>query len=38
VVKVLAPLTTPVETFREGFAILLDAVRDVTAPSKIAAE
>ncbi len=38
VVKVLAPLTTPVETFREGFAILLDAVRDVTAPSQIAAE
>ena len=38
VVKVLAPLTTPVETFREGFAILLDAVRDVTAPLKIAAE
>ena len=38
VVKVLAPLTTPVETFREGFAILLDAVRDIAAPSKIAAE
>ena len=38
VVKVLAPLTTPVETFREGFAILLGAVRDVAAPSKIAAE
>ena len=38
VVKVLAPLTTPVETFREGFAILRGAVADVMAPSKMAAE
>ena len=39
VVKVLAPLTTPVKTFREGFAILLDAARDALAePAKIAAE
>jgi diaminobutyrate-2-oxoglutarate transaminase len=39
VVKVLAPLTTPVETFRMGFAILLQAARDVVEhPSKIAAE
>jgi diaminobutyrate-2-oxoglutarate transaminase len=39
VVKVLAPLTTPVATFRKGFNILLQAARDVIEqPSKIAAE
>ena len=39
VVKVLAPLTTPVATFRKGFDILLQAARDVIEqPSKIAAE
>ena len=39
VVKVLAPLTTPVETFRKGFNILLDATRDAMAePAKLAAE
>ncbi|WP_101067181.1 diaminobutyrate--2-oxoglutarate transaminase [Roseovarius salinarum] len=38
VVKVLAPLTTPKETFRKGLNILLDAARDVTAQAKFAAE
>jgi diaminobutyrate-2-oxoglutarate transaminase len=39
VVKVLAPLTTPVATFHKGFNILLQASRDVIEqPSKIAAE
>lgn len=38
VVKVLAPLTTPEKTFREGLSILLDATRDVIGNSKIAAE
>jgi len=39
VVKVLAPLTTPAETFRKGFNILLDATRDAVAErSKLAAE
>jgi diaminobutyrate-2-oxoglutarate transaminase len=38
VVKVLAPLTTPDDTFRKGFAILLDAAREVTETNKIAAE
>ncbi|NQV60798.1 MAG: diaminobutyrate--2-oxoglutarate transaminase [Alphaproteobacteria bacterium] len=39
VVKVLAPLTTSVETLRSGFDILLQAARDVIKqPSKIAAE
>lgn len=39
VVKVLAPLTTPVETFREGFAILHDATRAALSDTtKIAAE
>ncbi|GGD46378.1 diaminobutyrate--2-oxoglutarate transaminase [Sinisalibacter lacisalsi] len=39
VVKVLAPLTTPADTFRKGFNILLDATRDaVTARAKLAAE
>lgn len=38
VVKVLAPLTTPVATFDKGFDILLDAARDVLAATKIAAE
>lgn len=31
VVKVLAPLTTPLETFEKGFNILLDAARDALA-------
>ncbi|MDQ2091763.1 diaminobutyrate--2-oxoglutarate transaminase [Marimonas arenosa] len=39
VVKVLAPLTTPEQTFRKGFNILLDATRDALAgTAKIAAE
>lgn len=38
VVKVLAPLTTPAETFEKGFDILLDAAREVTATTRIAAE
>ena len=39
VIKVLAPLTTPKETLRKGFNILLDAANDVlNAPNKIAAE
>ncbi|MDO6731194.1 diaminobutyrate--2-oxoglutarate transaminase [Marinovum sp. 2_MG-2023] len=39
VVKVLAPLTTPVDVFRKGFDILLDAARDViNQPTKFAAE
>jgi diaminobutyrate-2-oxoglutarate transaminase len=39
VVKVLAPLTTPAETFRKGFNILLDATRDAMAGrNKLAAE
>lgn len=38
VVKVLAPLTTPVETFNKGFDILLEAADDVLATTKIAAE
>ncbi|MDR9427453.1 MAG: diaminobutyrate--2-oxoglutarate transaminase [Salibaculum sp.] len=38
VVKVLAPLTTSMETFRKGFNILVDATRDVLANTKIAAE
>lgn len=39
VVKVLAPLTTPAENFREGFAILHAAARDaVAAQTGIAAE
>jgi diaminobutyrate-2-oxoglutarate transaminase len=38
VVKVLAPLTTPEESFRKGLNILLDAARDVTTKIKIAAE
>ncbi len=39
VVKVLAPLTTPVETLQKGFAILHDAARDaVSKPMMIAAE
>lgn len=38
VVKVLAPLTTPVALFEQGFDILLDAARDVLATTKIAAE
>ena len=39
VVKVLAPLTTPVEILQKGFAILHDAVRNaVSEPIMIAAE
>lgn len=38
VVKVLAPLTTPVETFEKGFDILMDAAREVLATTNIAAE
>jgi diaminobutyrate-2-oxoglutarate transaminase len=38
VVKVLAPLTTSMDTFRKGFNILVDATRDVLANTKIAAE
>ena len=38
VVKILAPLTTSMETFRKGFNILLDATRDTLARTKIAAE
>ena len=39
VIKVLAPLTTPKDTLRKGFKILLGAADDVlTGPNKIAAE
>lgn len=38
VVKVLAPLTTPPETLRRGFEILLEATREVIGDMKIAAE
>lgn len=38
VVKVLAPLTTPAETFETGFDILLDAAREVLTETSIAAE
>jgi len=38
VVKVLAPLTTPAETFRKGLSILLDATRAATETGKLAAE
>ncbi|WP_170343566.1 diaminobutyrate--2-oxoglutarate transaminase [Ruegeria arenilitoris] len=38
VVKVLAPLTTPDETFRRGLTILLDATRDAMETKKMAAE
>ncbi len=38
VVKVLAPLTTPDELFRKGLSILLEATREVTQSSNIAAE
>jgi diaminobutyrate-2-oxoglutarate transaminase len=38
VVKVLAPLTTPETLFRKGLNILLDAARDATLGTKIAAE
>ncbi|WP_163850922.1 diaminobutyrate--2-oxoglutarate transaminase [Pseudooceanicola aestuarii] len=39
VVKVLAPLTTPVETFEKGFAILLEAATEILPKTnKIAAE
>lgn len=38
VVKVLAPLTTPAETFRKGLNILLDAARDASIQTRLAAE
>nr|WP_319247577.1 diaminobutyrate--2-oxoglutarate transaminase [uncultured Celeribacter sp.] len=38
VVKILAPLTTPAEVFREGFNILIQATRDVMGEKKLAAE
>ena len=38
VVKVLAPLTISEETLRKGLNILLDAARDATVNTKIAAE
>ena len=38
VVKVLAPLTTPKDTFAKGLSILHDAARDISATHKIAAE
>ncbi|MWB77584.1 diaminobutyrate--2-oxoglutarate transaminase [Pseudooceanicola sp. 216_PA32_1] len=39
VVKVLAPLTTPVETFEKGLAIVLEAVREIVpAEQPMAAE
>ena len=38
VVKVLAPLTTPVALLREGLGILLDATREITKTHKLAAE
>ncbi|WP_104018144.1 diaminobutyrate--2-oxoglutarate transaminase [Roseovarius nitratireducens] len=38
VVKVLAPLTTPEDTFARGLDILVEAVQDVTETQKIAAE
>lgn len=37
-VKVLAPPTTPVETFPKGFDILMDGARDVLARHATAAE
>lgn len=38
VVKVLAPLTTPVEVFEKGFDIVIEAAREVLSTTKIAAE
>ncbi len=38
VVKVLAPLTTSTLTFRKGLNILLDATRDATIQTRLAAE
>jgi diaminobutyrate-2-oxoglutarate transaminase len=38
VVKILAPLTTPEATFRKGLNILLDAARDASVQSSVAAE
>ncbi|WP_294609576.1 diaminobutyrate--2-oxoglutarate transaminase [uncultured Roseovarius sp.] len=38
VVKVLAPLTTPQDTFAKGLRILQDAAGDINATQKIAAE
>jgi len=38
VVKVLAPLTTPEDTFARGLDILAEAVREATETQKIAAE
>ena len=38
VVKVLAPLTTPVDMFQKGLDILVDAVKDIAQTHKVAAE
>lgn len=38
VVKVLAPLTTPVETFNKGFDIVIESAREILNTTKIAAE
>jgi len=38
VVKVLAPLTTPMETFQKGLSILLEATQEVRGATKMAAE
>jgi diaminobutyrate-2-oxoglutarate transaminase len=38
VVKVLAPLTTPETLMREGLGILLEATREATQQTQIAAE
>tara|TARA_R110002095_G_scaffold39954_1_gene37021 strand:+ start:638 stop:1903 length:1266 start_codon:yes stop_codon:yes gene_type:complete len=38
VIKILAPLTTPDATLRKGLNILVDAARNITSTSKIAAE
>ncbi len=38
VVKILAPLTTPDETLKDGLKILIDAARSVVTNHKIAAE
>ena len=38
VVKVLAPLTTPVEMFQKGLDILLDSAREAVSSNQMAAE
>ena len=38
VVKVLAPLTTPEDTFRKGLDILIESAREVSTSTKMAAE